>query len=232
MKILAIESSAKTAGAAISCDGVLVAEFNLSTGLTHSETLMPLVDSVLKMAKVDIEDIDAVAVSNGPGSFTGLRIGLGTAKGLAMGVGAKTVGVSTLLALAHNILPTDSIILPIMDARRGEVYNGVYKYSDGGIVTIKDARALPLLQLLDEFKGENVIFVGDAVPPYRDVIIEKMGKRAAFAPEHLVLQRAGSVAKAAQNLPLIPAQELVPVYIRKPQAERELEEKMKNQDKE
>lgn len=229
MKILGIESSAGTAGAAIVCNGELKAEFNICNGLTHSQTLMPLVDSVLKMANMDINEIDIIAVSSGPGSFTGLRIGIGTAKGLALGADKMTVGVSPLLALAYNIAETDRLILPIMDARRGEVYNGVYKYEDGKICTVTEPRALPIDALLDEYENEKVVFVGDGVPVHRERIIKRMGSLASFAPLHSTGQRAASVAAAALQLKAVPPEELAPFYIRKPQAERELEEKLKKE---
>lgn len=225
MNILGIESSAISAGAAVLSGGELVAEFFLCTGLTHSQTLMPLIDSVLNMAGITVPQLDVIAVSNGPGSFTGLRIGVGTAKGIAFGAGKKVVGVSPLLSLAYNISPTNKIILPIMDARRGEVYNGVYKYKNGKPVEVTLPRALPIDELMGEFYGQEVIFVGDGVPVYKTQIMNTMKGTAAFPPEHLLHQRASSVAKAAESMAAVPPEELVPKYIRKPQAQREYEER-------
>jgi len=230
MIILGIESSAVSAGAAIVLDGKLLCEYNLCTGLTHSQTLMPLVDNVLKMTNIDIKDVDVIAVSDGPGSFTGLRIGIGTAKGLAMGADSLVVGVSPLLGLAYNISLTDAIIAPIMDARRGEVYNALYKYQNGEIKQVIAARALPVSQLASELCEEKVMFVGDGVPVCRQSITEIMGTRALFAPENLMYQRAGSIAMAALTLKAVSYEELVPKYIRKPQAEREFNERVGKHD--
>jgi tRNA threonylcarbamoyladenosine biosynthesis protein TsaB len=184
-----------------------------------------MIDELLKKVNLDIADIDIFACSEGPGSFTGLRIGIGTIKGLAYGLGKPVVGVSTLEALAHNITFTDCVISPIMDARRGQVYNGLYKWVDGKIVCIKEPRALSIEDLCEELT-EKTIFVGDGVKVHREKIAEFMGEKALFAPPHHQLQRAGSVAYAALGKTAVDAAELTAVYLRKPQAEREREEKI------
>ena len=199
MKILAIDTSALTATAAIISDGTLLGEMSITTKLTHSQTIMPMIDELLKKVSLDISDIDLFACSEGPGSFTGLRIGIGTIKGLAYGLGKPVVGVSTLEALAHNISYTDFLIAPIMDARRGQVYNAVYKYEGEKLVCVTEPRALSVEELCEELT-EKTIFVGDGVKVYKEKIAELLGEKAFFAPPQNQLQRAGSVAFAALGI--------------------------------
>ena len=224
MNILAIDTSALTATAAVLCDGVLSGEISTTTKLTHSQTIMPMIDELLKKVNLDITDIDLFACSEGPGSFTGLRIGIGTIKGLAYGLGKDVVGISTLEALAHNIAFTPLVISPIMDARRGQVYNALYKWSGTKLECIQEPRALSLEELCGELT-EDTVFVGDGVGVHREKITELMGEKAFFAPPQHQLQRAGSVAYAALGKTAVKAAELTAIYLRKPQAEREREEK-------
>ena len=225
MNILAVDSSALTATVAVLKDGEIKGEMSFTTALTHSETVMPMIDEVLKRTNLTINDIDLFACSEGPGSFTGLRIGIGTIKGLAYGLDKKVCGVSTLEALAHNIAYTDCLIAPIMDARRGQVYNALYKYENGAIVTVTEPRALSIEELCSEI-NEKVIFVGDGVKVYKDKIASFIGENALFAPPQHCLQRAASVAVAALNKEAVSPEALSVVYLRKPQAEREREEKL------
>ena len=224
MKILAIDTSALTATAAILSEDMLIGEISTTTKLTHSQTIMPMIDELLKKVSLDITDIDLFACSEGPGSFTGLRIGIGTIKGLAYGLGKSVVGVSTLEALAHNIDFTDLVICPIMDARRGQVYNGLYKYNDGRLTCIEEPRALLIEELCQELT-ERTIFVGDGVNVHKEKIKELLGDKAVFASPQNLLQRAGSVAYAALKKEAVSAEDLTAVYLRKPQAEREREER-------
>ena len=225
MNILAIDTSAVTASAAVMRDGVIAGQVSFTNGLTHSQTIMPMVDYVLKGAGLSATDIDLFAVSNGPGSFTGLRIGVGTAKGLAYACNKACVGVSTLLALAHNIASTDRLIVPIMDARRSQVYTAAYRYSGEKIVEVTVPTAMGIEELCSGLTGE-VIFVGDGVATYRDRIAGLMGERAFFAPAQLCLQSAASVCAAAINAEPVSPQELSVIYLRKPQAERERDERL------
>ena len=227
MNILAIDTSALTATAAILFDDTLLGEISTTTKLTHSQTIMPMIDELLKKVSLDISDIDLFACSQGPGSFTGLRIGIGTIKGLAYGLGKPVVGVSTLEALAHNISYTDFTIAPIMDARRGQVYNALYHYNRGRLDCFCEPRALSLEELCGEL-AKKTIFVGDGVKVHREKITELLGEKALFAPPQHQLQRAGSVAYAALGKMPIDAAELTAVYLRKPQAEREREERIEN----
>lgn len=224
MKILAIDTSALTATAAILSEDRLIGEISTTTKLTHSQTIMPMIDELLKKVSIDITDIDLFACSEGPGSFTGLRIGIGTIKGLAYGLGKPVVGVSTLEALAHNIDVTDLVICPIMDARRGQVYNGLYKYNDGRLTCIEEPRALSIEELCQELT-ERTIFVGDGVNVHKEKIKELLGNKAVFASPQNLLQRAGSVVYAALKKEAVSAEDLTAVYLRKPQAEREREER-------
>lgn len=223
MNILAIDTSALTATAAVLADDTLLGEISTTTKLTHSQTIMPMINELLKNVSLDISDIDLFACSQGPGSFTGLRIGIGTVKGLAYGLGKKVVGISTLEALAHNIVFTDCVISPIMDARRGQVYNALYKYNNGKLECIEAPRALSVEELCNEL-AERTIFVGDGVKVHREKISVLLGDKALFAPPQHCLQRAGSVAYAALNNEVLDAAELTAVYLRKPQAERERED--------
>jgi len=226
MKILALDTSALTATAAILDGDTLICEESVTTKLTHSQTIMPMVDELLCKASLDIDDIDLFACSVGPGSFTGLRIGIGTIKGLSYGADKKAVGVSTLLALSYNVPFPDMLICPIMDARRNQLYNALYRFEGGKAVLIEAPRALGIEELLNSL-NEKTVFVGDGVMRYRDIIKEKMGDKAIFAPPNLCLGHASSVALAARYEEAVTASELTAVYLRKPQAEREREEKLK-----
>lgn len=224
MNILGIESSATAAGAAVISGDKLLSECFVNCGLTHSQTLLPLIDKALCSAGITINEIDAIAVSAGPGSFTGLRIGVGTAKGLAMPCGKPVIPVPTLLALAQNVSCAQGIIAPIMDARRGEVYTALYKSEKGTLTEIMPMTAMPLTELLKKLP-DGATFVGDGVEVHKNTIINTLSDKAQFAPLNLLHQRASSVAFAATQLQSISAEELVPIYIRKPQAEREFDEK-------
>ncbi len=225
MNILALDTSALTATAAVMRDGVIAGEASFTNGLTHSQTIMPMVDYVLKGAGLALADIDLFAVSTGPGSFTGLRIGVGTVKGLAYARDKSCAGVSTLRALAYNIAPTDRLIVPIMDARRNQVYTAAYRYDGGKIASVSAPEALEIEELCGRL-SESVIFVGDGVSPYMGKIRSLIGGRAEFAPPQLRLQRAASVCAAALDNPPVSPAELSVIYLRKPQAERERDEKL------
>lgn len=236
MKILAVDTSANVAAAAITCNGQLVAEGILNHKKTHSEKIMPMIDELLRDSETDIKDIDLFAAANGPGSFTGLRIGVSTVKGLAHAMNKPVVGISTLAGLAYNIPFADGLISPIMDARRQQVYNGVYRMNGGELTEIIAPRALSLEECMEGFSDEEkVYFLGDGVPVYRDIIKEKMGGRAVFAPENCSLQRASSIAALAylkaRKGEVETYQSLMPFYLRKPQAEREYEEKNRKNEK-
>ncbi len=227
MKILAVDTSAQVASCALVEDDKLICECVLNNGLTHSQTLMPMIDDVFKKSKMAPADIDIFAVSAGPGSFTGLRIGVTTVKGLAHATEKRVVGVNTLEALAYNVPFCPHIIVPIMDARREQVYNAFYRYENGAVREIVAPRAIALVDCVSELLeyGEKAVFVGDGVAVHREKIKEIMGDRALFAPQIANAQRASAVAEAAKGKESIHYSELVPVYLRKSQAEREAEER-------
>lgn len=223
MNILGVESSSVSAGAAVLKNGVLAAEIFTNNGLTHSQTLMPMISEAIAMAGLDISDIDLFAVSQGPGSYTGLRIGIGLVKGLAYGAGKKALGISSLRALAQNIPFASGLIAPIMDARAGQVYAAIYRQSPGEFETLMQPAALSLADLAAKLRGERAFFVGDGVAPYKERLTELLGEGAAFATQNLCMARAGAVAVLAQGGEGISPFELSPVYLRRPQAERERE---------
>lgn len=229
MKILGIDTSSAVASAAI-CDGDrLICETSLNNKLTHSQTIMPIIDGVFKMSELKPADIDVFAVSVGPGSFTGLRIGVTTAKGLAHAVNKPVAGVNTLESMAYNLPFCGQIISPIMDARREQVYNAFYTFENGRIKELTPPRAISLEDCMEELAqmGEDVIFLGDGVPVFRDRIAQRLGKQASFAPQNLNMQHAAAVCEAAKYKETVNYAQLVPMYLRKSQAEREREERGK-----
>lgn len=228
MNILAVDTSALTATVAVMKNNVVVFENNITNALTHSETLMPMIDYALKSVKLSVNDIDLFAVSCGPGSFTGIRIGVSAIKALAYATGKKVYGINTLEALAYNVSYLSNIpICPIMDARRSQVYNAIYKFNTEKAEVVVPPRALSIEELCESIE-EKTLFVGDGVNVYKDKIIELCGEKALFAPPHHLLQKAASIAYAAsmvaENEYLTP-EVLEVIYLRKSQAEREREER-------
>ena len=224
MNILAMDTSTLTATVAVLTDEKLLGEFSVSNRLTHSQTIMPMTDTLLKTASLTLNDIDVFAVSVGPGSFTGLRIGMATVKTFAQALDKPVIGISSLDAVAHSFSSADTVICPIMDARRSEVYNALYK--NGTEITA--ARALPIDELLGELEGERVIFAGDGVLVHKDKLVQTPGW--SMAPPHLLLPKASAVAyaalKRAEDGDFDDLYNLNPVYLRKSQAEREREERL------
>ncbi len=232
MKILSVDTSANVASAALVCDGRLICENILNHKKTHSEKIMPMIDQILKDAEIDIGDIDLFAVANGPGSFTGLRIGVSTIKALAHATNKPIVGISTLEGLAYNLFDAEGIICPIMDARRSQVYNALYFWENGELIEKTPPRALAIHECLKELENEKrVYFLGDGVEAYKEEIKNVMGERAVIVPFTCLLQRASSLAAIAEKRvslgELESYQSLMPFYLRKPQAEREYDEKIK-----
>lgn len=222
MKILALETSAKSVSTAVVEDGAVRASCFSCTGLTHSRTLMPMVEAMLKNAEMTLEQMDAVAVAAGPGSFTGLRIGVSAAKGLAWAADKPCIGVSTLEAMAQNLAHTDALLICAMDARRNQVYNALFKAKDGTLTRETSDRAIAVDELAEELRGETrrMIVLGDGAVLCRDGLAAA-GIDCALAPETLRWQNAVGVGLAAQGAPLVSAQQLTPAYLRMSQAERE-----------
>lgn len=231
ISILSVETAAGVASAAVTVGEKLVCEAVVNNKKTHSQTLLPIIDKVLAQAEMRLEDIDVIAVSEGPGSFTGLRIGISTVKGLAHALSKPVIGVSSLVAMAYNLPFCEYIISPIMDARRSQVYNAIYEWKNRELEEIKAPRAISVEELCSELSASDkkTVFVGDGVPAYRDVIEELLGDKAVFAPSCANMQRASALAPAAARLfdegKTMTCYELKPVYLRKSQAEREAEEK-------
>lgn len=224
MKILAIETSAKTVSAAVAEDGKILCAGYQDTGLTHSRTLMPIVEGILKNTNLTIEDIGAIAVAVGPGSFTGIRIGVAAAKGLAFGADKPAIAVSTLAAMARNVAFCDGLVICAMDARRQQVYNALFAAKDGVLTRLTEDRAIALADLLEELKNDPrpKTVVGDGGRLCQSYL-EANGVSCRLAPPHLLMQNAMSVALTAEELSaegkLLTAQELEPVYLRPPHAD-------------
>ena len=228
MNIFAMDTSSLTATVAVLSDEKLLGEYSVSNKLTHSRTILPMTDELLGNLSMTLKDIDVFAVCVGPGSFTGLRIGMATVKTFAQTLDKPIIGVSSLDAIAYNFAyAEDYIICPIVDARRGEVYNALYHNGEKSVYD----RALPLEELLCELEGKKVIFCGDASIAYQDEILSRSESSWKLAPQTHVLPRASSAAYIAylraQKQDYDNLFALEPVYLRKSQAERELEEKNK-----
>ena len=226
MKVLAIETSSLVVSVAVVEPKILIAEYVLNQERNHSEKMVPAIEMVMNDSREDIKNIDVFAVAHGPGSFTGLRIGVAAIKALAQASNRPAVGGSTLEGLAFNLAFAKGLICPIMDARRQQVYTSVYKWSEKGLTRLEEYMALPvrdLISLLDKW-DEPVNFCGDGTLVYRDIIEKEMGNRAVFAPPTHALQRASSIAWLALEKALegqvLKYWELKPFYLRKSQAEQ------------
>ncbi len=231
MQILAFESSAKAASVALIRDGVLLGECFQHSGKTHSATLMPMARQLLRDCEATPEELDCVAVAMGPGSFTGVRIGVAAAKGLAWAAEKAVCGVSTLLGMATQMAMQEGVICPVMDARRQQVYNALFSSDGKNLTRLTPDRAISLEELKKELETyEKPIFlVGDGAKLCYNTLKESL-PRLVFPPRHLEMQRASGVAMAAEEMALrgelTTAQELTPNYLRLSQAERERLQKM------
>lgn len=232
MKLLVLDSSGLVASVALIEDDRLIAEYTTGNKLTHSQTLLPMLDEVTKMTSFNIENIDAIAAAMGPGSFTGLRIGAATAKGLGLALHKPIIPVPTVDGLAYQLFGAAHLICPMMDARRKQVYTGFYRFHGAEMEVVKAQCAQSVEDTLIQLKEykEPVIFLGDGVPVYRKEIEEAMGGDAIFAPAHANRQRAGAVGALAevyyQKGIWQSADAFIPEYLRKSQAEREREERI------
>lgn len=217
--ILGIDSSAISAGCALVSENKLVAEQFLNTRHTHSETLLPMISGMLKNARVALSDVEKIAVTAGPGSFTGLRIGISTAKGLANAAHKPCTAVSSLEAVAYNFVFTSGIICVCMDARRSQFYNALFRSENGVITRLCDDRAISAEDLSAELARlpENIILAGDGAELAHKLTEEKY----TLSPPQLRYPRGSGVCYAAINAPCISPDALMPRYLRIPQAERE-----------
>ena len=231
MKILGIESAALVASVAILDEDITIAEYTTNFKKTHSETLLPMLDEIVKMTGISLSELSAIAVSGGPGSFTGLRIGAASAKGLGLALDLPLIEVPTLDAMALNIYSSDAIIVPIMDARRNQVYTGIYK-NDCNLEIIKDSMAVAIDELFEILKDldnkekiKKIIFLGDGVPVFREYIDKNLEIAHDFASANLNRQRASNIAmlglKMFKEGKSLLSDDMRPEYLRKSQAERE-----------
>ncbi|MEE1086396.1 MAG: tRNA (adenosine(37)-N6)-threonylcarbamoyltransferase complex dimerization subunit type 1 TsaB [Schaedlerella sp.] len=242
MKVLAIDSSGLTATVAVVEDSLTIAEFTMNYKKTHSQTLLPMIDSMANMIELDLETIDAIAVAGGPGSFTGLRIGSATAKGLGLALNKPLIHIPTVDGLAYQVYGCEDLICPIMDARRSQVYTGLYTFAknpEGGLTEpefqiVEQQMAIAVSELIEKLNvyGKSVVFLGDGVPVYKNMLAEGLNVPYSFAPAYMNTQRASVVGtlgiacfKAGKYET---AMEHQPDYLRVSQAERERAEREKN----
>lgn len=229
MLTLAFESSARPASVALMEDDVLISQYTQCSALTHSRTLLPMAEDLLKNAEYSMKDIDRLAVAQGPGSFTGIRIGISTVKGLAWALEKPCVGVSTLEAMAWNGTAQPDLVCCVMDARRNQVYNALFEIQDDAPKRLCEDRAISLEDLSAELSGIDrpVFLVGDGTMLALEYF-QKQGLPCRAAPENLRWQNAYGVAMAAKDLPNIHVDQLLPSYLRLSQAERERQARLDN----
>ncbi|MCR5688533.1 MAG: tRNA (adenosine(37)-N6)-threonylcarbamoyltransferase complex dimerization subunit type 1 TsaB [Lachnospiraceae bacterium] len=228
MKIIAIDSSGLVATVALASEDTVIAEYTVNYKKTHSQTLLPMLDEIKKMTELDLGSVDAIAVAAGPGSFTGLRIGSATAKGLALALEKPIIEVPTVDALAMNLWGISDVICPIMDARRSQVYTGFYEFDkDGSLKVLRSQFAEDMGEVAGMLNviGRPVVFLGDGVPVSKEIIAERLKVPYRFAPAHMNRQRAGALAVLAARYyaegKTVSAAEHKPEYLRVSQAERE-----------
>ena len=231
MKGLAVDTSSAVAAVAVMDERELLGEFILNSKNTHSKMLVPMIDVIMKNLGLAAEDIDIYAASSGPGSFTGLRIGVTTIKAMSFAPKKPVVSVPALDALAYNVPNTEALVCPMMDARNNQVYTALYKLEKGIQANISEYMGVSVQELVQIIRGKNsdVLFVGDGVLLHKEYLKSELSQRCHFPPQYLLLQRAASVAqlallKAAEGK-LESCFDMVPFYLRKSQAERELEKK-------
>ena len=227
MKILGLDSSGLVASVAIVEDNDLKGEYTVNYKKTHSQTFLPMLDEVAKMIELDLNSIDAIAVSGGPGSFTGLRIGSATAKGLGLALGKPLIHIPTVDALAYNLVGSRDMVCPLMDARRNQTYTGLYRFDGNQMEIVKPQCAVGIDEIIAAVNeiGQAVVFLGDGVAVFESYIRENCKVPFSFAPAHVNKQRAGAVAALGEIYykegKTETAEEHKPDYLRLSQAERE-----------
>ncbi|MFR5265826.1 tRNA (adenosine(37)-N6)-threonylcarbamoyltransferase complex dimerization subunit type 1 TsaB [Clostridium sp.] len=231
MIILSVDSSSSTATCALVKEDKILGEINLNDKKEHSVILMDLIDSLLSRCNLTLDDVDGFAISEGPGSFTGLRIGMATIKGLAFGSNKPCLAISTLDTLAYNVINFNGIICPIMDALRGNVYTNLYKNNNEKLEAISEANCLSIEELVSILKEKNepIIFLGDGLVKHKDYLLENLNN-LSFAPLNSNYPKASSLGELALQLfnsgETQELNKIAPVYLRKSQAEREYEARM------
>lgn len=233
MRILALDSSGLVATVAIVEDDQTIAEYTVNYKKTHSQTLLPMLDEIVKMTEFDLSTVDAIAVAGGPGSFTGLRIGSATAKGLGLALNKPLIHVPTVDGMAYNLFGCTGLICPMMDARRNQVYTGIYRFEQEFEI-VEEQMAIAVQELIEKLNayGEKVTFLGDGVPVYAKQLEEGLKVPYSFAPAHVNRQRAAAVGTLGMRYfaedKTETAREHQPDYLRVSQAERERAEKNAN----
>ncbi len=232
MKILSVDTSATAASVAISEENKLIGESFINTNLTHSQTLVPMIEQLLKNTKTGVDEIDCIAVNSGPGSFTGVRIGVAAVKGLAFANNTPCISVSTLYSMAYNMIGKSCTVCSVMDARCSQVYNALFKVSQNKVIRLCDDRAFSMSDLKSELTqiDDNIVIVGDGANIFYEYLNDEL-KNVELAPVNQRYQRASSTALAAfeqiqSGSNMISANELMPAYLRLPQAQRELNKKL------
>lgn len=231
MNLLAIDASGIAGSVAYIKDGKLAGEYYICDKLTHSQTIMPMLEDMKELLNINLEEVDAVAVTSGPGSFTGLRIGVTAAKALALALEVPIIGVPTLDVMAHAMVYTEYLICPIMDARRNQVYTALYQWEENTLNRLTEHMAVDIEEYVTKLgeRKEKIIFLGDGVGVYENMIREKLQDKVVFAPSFCNLQHASVLADVATKLYEAGKAEdpslFVPMYLRKSQAEREKEER-------
>lgn len=230
MRILALDSSGLVATVAILEDEQTIAEYTVNYKKTHSQTLLPMLDEVVKMTEFELSTVDAIAVAGGPGSFTGLRIGSATAKGLGLALNKPLIHVPTVDGMAYQMFGNGGLICPIMDARRNQVYTGIYRFQNDFEI-VEEQMAISVQELIEKLNayGEKVTFLGDGVPVYKAQLEEGLQIEVAYAPAHMNRQSAAAVGALGMKYfaegKVESAREHQPDYLRLSQAERERAEK-------
>ena len=232
MKILALDSSGLVASVAVVEDDSLLVEFTMNYKKTHSQTLLPMLDEAARMVELDLNSLDAIAVAGGPGSFTGLRIGSATAKGLALALDKPIIAVPTVDGLAYNLWGCGDMICPLMDARRQQTYTGLYEFREGVMQTLRPQCAVGIDEILSDInaRGRKTVFLGDGTAVFSSYLKENCRVPYSFAPAHLNKQRAAALGALAVVYAgegrMMDADEHKPDYLRLSQAERERREKL------
>ena len=230
MKMLGLDSSGLVASVAVVENDNLLGEYTVNYKKTHSQTLLPMLDEVARMIELDLNTIDAIAIAGGPGSFTGLRIGSATAKGLGLALEKPIISVPTVDALAYNLAGHQSLVCPLMDARRNQTYTGLYRFHGNDMETLREQCAVGIDEIVNcvNETGEPVVFLGDGVPVFSAYIREHVTVPWTFAPAHMNKQRAGAVTALGMQYYAAgryeSAAEHAPEYLRLSQAERERKE--------
>lgn len=233
MKILGLDSSGLVASVAIVEDDNMLAEYTVNYKKTHSQTLLPMLDEIASMIELDLKTIDAIAIAGGPGSFTGLRIGSATAKGLGLALDKPLIHIPTVDGIAYNLCGSSALVCPLMDARRNQTYTGLYEFSGEEMEILVEQCAVGIEEIIDIVNNfeRDIVFLGDGVPVFKEYIKEHCKVSYRFAPAHMNKQRASALAVLAQSYyaqgKVQTAAEHAPDYLRLSQAERERMEQQK-----